>query len=98
MTPSAGCATGANAPVRLHDPTAHAEILALRAAATALENYRLKPDLTLYVTLEPCAMCAGAIANARVSRVVYGARITLSIVVIVAVLAAPAGLLIGRSK
>ena len=66
-------ATGANAPVRLHDPTAHAEILALRAAATAIENYRLKPDLTLYVTLEPCAMCAGAISHARIARVVYGA-------------------------
>ncbi|MEQ1819837.1 MAG: tRNA adenosine(34) deaminase TadA [Terricaulis sp.] len=66
-------ATGANAPISLHDPTAHAEILALRQAAQALENYRLKPDLTLYVTLEPCAMCAGAISNARIARVVYGA-------------------------
>ena len=66
-------ATGANAPISAHDPTAHAEIQALRHAAQALENYRLKPDLTLYVTLEPCAMCAGAISNARIARVVYGA-------------------------
>lgn len=66
-------ATGANSPIRLHDPTAHAEILALRQAAAAIENYRLKPDLTLYVTLEPCAMCAGAISHARIARVVYGA-------------------------
>lgn len=66
-------ATGANAPIGAHDPTAHAEILALRKAAEALGNYRLKPDLTLYVTLEPCAMCAGAISHARIARVVYGA-------------------------
>lgn len=66
-------ATGANAPIKAHDPTAHAEILALREAARALGNYRLKPDLTLYVTLEPCAMCAGAISHARIARVVYGA-------------------------
>lgn len=66
-------AEGANAPIAAHDPTAHAEIVALRAAARALSNYRLKPNLTLYVTLEPCAMCAGAIANARIARVVYGA-------------------------
>jgi len=66
-------ATGANAPISAHDPTAHAEIQALRHAAQALENYRLKPDLTLYVTLEPCAMCAGAISHARIARVVYGA-------------------------
>jgi tRNA(Arg) A34 adenosine deaminase TadA len=66
-------ATGANAPISAHDPTAHAEILALRQAAEALGNYRLKPDLTLYVTLEPCAMCAGAISHARIARVVYGA-------------------------
>lgn len=66
-------AEGANAPIALHDPTAHAEIVALRKAAAALENYRLKPGLTLYVTLEPCAMCAGAISNARIARVVYGA-------------------------
>jgi tRNA(adenine34) deaminase len=66
-------AEGANAPISLHDPTAHAEILALRNAATALQNYRLKPNLALYVTLEPCAMCAGAISNARIARLVYGA-------------------------
>jgi tRNA(Arg) A34 adenosine deaminase TadA len=66
-------AEGANAPIALHDPTAHAEIIALRQAAVSLQNYRLKPDLTLYVTLEPCAMCAGAISNARIARVVYGA-------------------------
>jgi tRNA(adenine34) deaminase len=66
-------AEGANAPIALHDPTAHAEIIALRHAAAALENYRLKPGLTLYVTLEPCAMCAGAISNARINRLVYGA-------------------------
>lgn len=66
-------ATGANAPISAHDPTAHAEIQALRQAAKKLGNYRLKPDLTLYVTLEPCAMCAGAISHARIARVVYGA-------------------------
>lgn len=66
-------AEGANAPIALHDPTAHAEIVALRKAAVSLQNYRLKPNLTLYVTLEPCAMCAGAISNARIARVVYGA-------------------------
>jgi len=66
-------AEGANAPIASHDPTAHAEIIALRKAAAALGNYRLKPNLTLYVTLEPCAMCAGAISHARIARVVYGA-------------------------
>ena len=66
-------AEGANAPIALHDPTAHAEIVALRKAAVSLQNYRLKPNLTLYVTLEPCAMCAGAISNARIARVVYAA-------------------------
>lgn len=66
-------AEGANAPIALHDPTAHAEIIAIRRAAEALGNYRLKPSLTLYVTLEPCAMCAGAIANARIGRLVYAA-------------------------
>lgn len=66
-------AEGANAPISTHDPTAHAEIVALRRAAAVLENYRLKPGLTLYVTLEPCAMCAGAISNARIARLVYGA-------------------------
>ena len=62
-----------NGPISLHDPTAHAEILALRQAAAALGNYRLKPDLALYVTLEPCTMCAGAISHARIRRLVYGA-------------------------
>lgn len=66
-------AEGANAPIASHDPTAHAEIVALRRAAAALANYRLKPGLTLYVTLEPCAMCAGAISHARIARLVYGA-------------------------
>ena len=65
-------AEGANGPVGAHDPTAHAEIVALRAAASKLGNYRLT-DLTLYVTLEPCAMCAGAISHARIGRVVWGA-------------------------
>ncbi len=67
-------AQGANAPIAMHDPTAHAEIVALRAAAQSLGNYRLQPGLTLYVTLEPCAMCAGAISNARIARVVFGAE------------------------
>ena len=65
-------ATGANGPIGGHDPTAHAEIVAMRRAATALENYRLT-GLTLYVTLEPCAMCAGAISHARIGRVVWAA-------------------------
>jgi len=65
-------ARAGNAPIGICDPTAHAEILALRDAAYNTENYRLT-GLTLYVTLEPCTMCAGAIANARISRVVYGA-------------------------
>ena len=65
-------ATGRNAPVQGHDPTAHAEIVALRAAAQQLGNYRLQ-DCTLYVTLEPCAMCSGAMLHARVARVVFGA-------------------------
>lgn len=63
---------GVNAPIAGHDPTAHAEIQALRAAGQTLQNYRLV-DSTLYVTLEPCPMCAGALVNARVSRLVYGA-------------------------
>lgn len=63
---------GFNAPVSSHDPCAHAEIRALREAAAAAANYRL-PDCTMYVTLEPCAMCAGAIMHARLARVVYGA-------------------------
>lgn len=63
---------GYNQPISSHDPSAHAEIMALRDAAKNLGNYRLT-DTTLYVTFEPCAMCAGAIFHARVSRVVYGA-------------------------
>ncbi len=63
---------GANAPISMRDTTAHAEILALRAACQGLNNYRL-PMTTLYVTLEPCAMCIGAILHARVARVVFGA-------------------------
>jgi len=62
----------ANAPIALHDATAHAEILALRAAGQALGNYRL-PGCTLYVTLEPCPMCVGALVHARVARICYGA-------------------------
>jgi tRNA(adenine34) deaminase len=65
-------ATGFNQPIGTHDPTAHAEIMALRAAASTLGNYRL-PGCELYVTLEPCAMCAGAMMHARLARVVYGA-------------------------
>src|SRR5262245_27570947 len=61
-----------NAPIALGDPTAHAEVLALRAAARKTANYRL-PRATLYVTLEPCVMCCGAIIQARLARVVYGA-------------------------
>ena len=63
---------GGNAPILHSDPTAHAEIAALRDAGRALGNYRL-PDCALYVTLEPCAMCAGAIIHARLARLVYGA-------------------------
>ncbi len=65
-------ATGSNHPIRSHDPTAHAEIEALRAGGTALGSYRLT-GTTLYVTLEPCAMCAGAMVHARVARVYYAA-------------------------
>jgi tRNA(adenine34) deaminase len=65
-------AASANAPIRLNDPTAHAEILVLRAAGASLANYRL-PGTTLYVSLEPCPMCAAAIVHARVDRLVYGA-------------------------
>ena len=65
-------ATGRNSPIAGHDPTAHAEIIVLRAAAKSLNNYRL-PDCTLYVTLEPCAMCSGAMLHARLKRVVFGA-------------------------
>ena len=63
---------GWNRPIAEHDPTAHAEIVALRAGAKRLRNYRLA-RATLYATLEPCAMCMGAILNARISRVVFGA-------------------------
>jgi len=63
---------GHNRPIASRDPTAHAEVMALRDAAERVGNYRLA-DCILYVTLEPCAMCAGAIMNARISRVVYGA-------------------------
>ena len=69
-------ARGNNRVLRDHDPTAHAEIVALRAAGLALENYRLLTEeggCTLYVTLEPCAMCAGAILHARIARLVYAA-------------------------
>lgn len=65
-------AEGANQPIGTHDPTAHAEVVALRQAGQRLGNYRLT-GLTLYVTLEPCAMCAGAISHARIGRVVWGA-------------------------
>lgn len=65
-------ATGWNQPIGCHDPTHHAEIAALRAASAALGNYRL-PGCTLYVTLEPCVMCAGAMMHARIARVVFGA-------------------------
>lgn len=64
---------GSNAPIGTHDPTAHAEIAAMRDAAQHLANYRLV-DCTLYVTLEPCAMCAGAIQHARIARLVFGAN------------------------
>ncbi len=64
---------GFNSPIARNDPTAHAEILALREAAAASGNYRLT-GATLYVTLEPCAMCAGALVNARIGRLVFGAR------------------------
>lgn len=65
-------ATGYNRTIMDHDPTAHAEVVALRQAARIMENYRL-PELTLYVTLEPCAMCMGAMLHARIRRVIYGA-------------------------
>jgi tRNA(adenine34) deaminase len=64
---------GANSPIARHDPTAHAEILALRQAAERTANYRIN-DATLYCTLEPCVMCAGALVAARVKRLVFGAR------------------------
>ncbi len=65
-------AEGWNQPIQSHDPTAHAEIVALRSAGQLRQNYRLL-DTTLYVTLEPCVMCMGAIAHARVKRLVFGA-------------------------
>jgi tRNA(adenine34) deaminase len=64
---------GSNAPIRIHDPTAHAEILALRQAAKKLGNYRLE-NATIYATIEPCAMCAGALVAARIRTLVFGAR------------------------
>lgn len=64
---------GCNSPISLHDPTAHAEMLALREAAARLGNYRLD-GCTLYVTLEPCPMCAGALVHARIARLVFGSR------------------------
>jgi len=67
------CGRGFNSPIRLNDPSAHAEILALRAAASEVKNYRLEAA-TLYATLEPCVMCAGAMVAARVKRLVFGAR------------------------
>jgi tRNA(adenine34) deaminase len=66
-------ASAGNGPIERRDPTAHAEILALRAAGEKTDNYRL-PGTTLYVTLEPCAMCASALVHARVARLVFGAR------------------------
>ena len=64
---------GYNAPISLQDPTAHAEIMALRAASKKIGNYRLL-NTTLYVTLEPCMMCAGALVHARIKRLIYGAK------------------------
>jgi tRNA(adenine34) deaminase len=64
---------GSNSPVSLSDPTAHAEVIAIREAARHVRNYRLE-GATLYVTLEPCAMCAGALINARIARLVFGCR------------------------
>ena len=64
---------GWNAPILTHDPTAHAEIVALRAAAARLANYRLT-GATIYVTIEPCQMCVGALVHARIARLVYGTR------------------------
>ena len=63
--------SGYNAPIKLSDPTAHAEIQALRSACQAIDNYRLPDDATLYVTLEPCTMCVGALIHARIKKVVF---------------------------
>jgi tRNA(adenine34) deaminase len=65
-------AEGWNIPITSHDPTAHAEVVAMRAAGVVMENYRLT-DATLYVTLEPCVMCIGAMSHARIKRLVFGA-------------------------
>ena len=65
-------ASGYNHPITANDPTAHAEIVVIREAASQMDNYRL-PNTTIYVTIEPCAMCVGALVQARVSRIVYGA-------------------------
>jgi tRNA(adenine34) deaminase len=65
-------AEGWNVPITSHDPTAHAEVVAMRSAGVAVENYRLI-DATLYVTLEPCVMCIGAMSHARINRLVFGA-------------------------
>jgi tRNA(adenine34) deaminase len=65
--------SGHNRPIGLGDPTAHAEILAIRSAASRLKTYRLA-TVSIYVTLEPCVMCVGAMVNARIARVIYGAR------------------------
>jgi len=75
ITSSSGevIATGHNCPISSNDPSAHAEIVALRKAGEVLLNYRF-PECSLYVTLEPCCMCVGAIVNARIGRVFYGAR------------------------
>ena len=64
--------SGYNAPISLNDPTAHAEIVAIRQACQQIQNYRLPEDAVLYVTLEPCTMCVGALVHARINRVVYG--------------------------
>jgi tRNA(adenine34) deaminase len=64
---------GRNSPIAMHDPTAHAEIVAMREASALIANYRL-PGATMYVTLEPCVMCAGSMVAARISRLVFGAR------------------------
>ena len=63
---------GFNQPISSHDPTAHAEVVALRQACESIQNYRLPDDATLYVTLEPCTMCVGALIHARIDRVIIG--------------------------